>query len=102
MPKATRQSVVFRLANWGGPKAPLRRCLFRKPTASLRVRDFAALRLQRCPGKDVHRFLRMRLLRSYWVNLSYGLIKFAGLIWRSSCRVLPAAARGCPDDKCLL
>src|SRR5437763_6128664 len=101
MAKATLWWVIFRLENWFGRKAPLRRCLFRKPTASLRVRDFAVLRPQQCPGKDVHRFLRMRLQRSYWVSLSYGLVKFAALIWRSSWRVLPAAARELPGDKYL-
>src|SRR5512132_4641249 len=101
MAKATLQSVIFRLGKSSGRKAPQRRCPFRKPTALLRVRDFAALPPQQCPGKDVHRFLRMRLQRSYWVNLSYGLIKFAALLWRSSWRVSPAATQECLGDKCL-
>src|SRR4051812_6873468 len=100
MAKATQLSAIFRLENSSGRKAPPRRYPFRKPTALLGVRDSAALPPQQCPGKDVHRFLRMRLQRSCWANLSYGLIKFAALLWRSSWRVSPAAAPECLDDKC--
>src|SRR4029453_4976157 len=72
---------------------------FFKIKASLRVRDFAALPRQQCPGKDVHRFLRMRLQRSCWANQSYGLIKFGALVWHSSWRVSPVGAPGCPRVK---
>src|SRR4029077_2416084 len=98
--KAGRLSVIFRLGNLSGRKAPPRRCPFQKPTASLHVHDFAAPPPQRYLGRDVHRFLRMRLQYSWWANLSYGFIKFAASLWRSSWRVSQPAARECLDDKC--
>src|SRR5439155_24783395 len=98
--KAALLSVIFRLGNSYGRKAPPRRCPFRKPTASPRVRGLAALPPRQCRGKDVRPFLRMQLQHSYWAKASYDFIRGVASLWRALWCVSRVAGQECPGDKC--